>query len=161
MLLCGLLGAQPVAAQAARERVVDMVEGPGGAAVGDRVRQELAKQSTAQIRSLGAETDDAAPRVIVAVRGAKDGMVNVLYWDFTGRIDALSAPATVGEGHFEIVATALASALLQRNLPRLATERPVKVAESRDWMDVMADLRLQAYRSQPRHRTFPLSVADF
>jgi len=162
VLLCGLLLADGAQAQAERERVVITVEGPGGQGVADRVRRDLAKQSVAQIRSLEDQAAaEAPPRVIVAVHGTRDGMVNVLYWDVTGRVDALSAPATVDENGFALIATTLASALLRRNLPRIAKAGQRMVAASWDWLDLIAELRLQSYRPQPTSRTGPISADEF
>lgn len=157
-----MLFADHAQAQSQRERVVIMVEGPGGQGVGDRVRRDLAKQSVAQIHSLEEESGaDAPPRVILAVQGTRNGMVNVLYWDVTGRVDALSAPAALDENGFALIATTLASALLRRNLPRLARAGQRLVAASWDWLDMVAELRLQAYRPQPTSRTGPISVDEF
>src|SRR4051812_24919172 len=91
ILLCGMLFTLRAEAQPEGERVVVVVESAGGEGVGERVRLELSKQSGARIRSLAQETsEDTPPRVILTVLGTKEGVVNVLYWDLTGRVDALS-----------------------------------------------------------------------
>ena len=49
-------------------------------------------------------------------------LVSVRYWDCSGNIDSLAAVAPPGEGQVDVVAQALASALLDRHRAELSAE---------------------------------------
>jgi hypothetical protein len=166
----GALPSSPVSAQPTTttagtggERVVVVMEASTKA--GEQLRAALAQLSGARISSLTeAIASEATPRVMISVMSGPGNRINVMYWDVSGRIDALSAPADSDESKLTLVASTLASALLTRNLGQLAKHdsRNTEASASCNFDELVSELKTYAERAgQVRRRTFPISVDDF
>ncbi|MFT3925175.1 MAG: hypothetical protein QM778_21745 [Myxococcales bacterium] len=155
--------APPAASRASGVRVTVVVESEQ-AGIAQRLREALAHQSGVQVSGLEEALNEGsqAPRVLLTVSRGAQGSVNVVYWDSTGKVEALSAPLPAAEGGFELVASTLGSALLSRNLPRFNAQGDSGDCTSCEFKRLVADLRAHAMNMVPvRRRTFPISLDDF
>jgi hypothetical protein len=125
MLLWAALCVQPLAAQAptADSTVVLVMESGGGMRAASELRAALNRRPDVHLVSLAeAARAQLPPTAVLAVATDPTRVVNVIYWDLDGNADALAAPAPSDAGQINAVVLALASALLDRHRPELASK---------------------------------------
>jgi hypothetical protein len=103
--------------------VVLVMESGGGVRAGNELRAVLNSESQIRVLSAAEATrSHAKPAAVLTVASDATRMVSVMYWDSAGNTDGLSAPAPSGLGQIDVVARALASALLDRHRAELKAE---------------------------------------
>ena len=113
-------------ASGAKRAVLLVMESPGGVRAAGGLRTSLNAQPGLQVVSLAEVTQrQLNPAAIVTVAAVTARAVSVVYWDFTGTRDALSAPTPERADQLDAVVLALASALLERHRGEWVDTRPV------------------------------------
>jgi hypothetical protein len=127
------IAAEKPAAAAAQRAVLLVMESAGGLRAATGLRASLNSQPGLQVVSLNDVTQkQLRPAAIVTVAAVSARAVSVVYWDFAGVRDSLSAPTPARADQLDAVVLALASALLERHRSEWSAERPAALAASGD-----------------------------
>lgn len=124
---------KPAAAAPAQRPVLLVMESAGGVRAATGLRTSLNSQPGIQVVSLSDLVQkQLRPAAIMTVAAATARAVSVVYWDFAGVRDTLSAPTPARADQLDAVVLALASALLERHRGDWSFDRPtVDSPESR------------------------------
>lgn len=126
-VVCSVVALQSIGTSAAQApnpapsgAVIVVMESPGGVRAANSLRAALRREGRVEIL---AAADMARTRVepaaVLTVAAVASREVSVVYWDVSGRSDALSAPAPARADQLDAVVLALSSALLERHRPEL------------------------------------------
>jgi hypothetical protein len=117
----------------AKRAVLLVMESPGGLRAAAGLRTSLNAQAGLHVVSLAEVTQkQLSPAAIVTVAAVTARAVSVVYWDFSGTRDVLSAPTPPRADQLDAVVLALASALLERHRTEWVDARPIALFPRED-----------------------------